>query len=441
MLPSNPRTGQSRSVSRQPTMTQQRSVSRPRERYSVEDDRGGRGRNQDRSTSYQRQVRPQRSVGIMQYPRNKEPALPPPPSPRERYSAQDDRGGRGRQVRPQRPMGVMQYPRNKEPALPPPPSPTQRSRVRSPATRPAPSAYPRPPPSRESDSSSSSLSSSGSSTFLDRMRHRGGAGSSSQSSFELDPEGAKETRGSDDYRKPGLFWEGTATSSRAEEESSANDLVSYGYSIWNRVATAASAWAWNGSSNDAVKGVAPSSGDSEITRALKNYYISKARDRSDLPDWLFDERERGVGMEEVAPRSMCYDEQHATGAAEPIARARGRGFRDIYDSVASDTPEPRVHERNDNYRAPVPGSGNTTPSRANDRLKALRDAKRQAATASRVAESVGGRGAIERRSVDVYDTRYEDSWSSGRGARDVMGADPGKRMPVRVGLPTNPRRR
>lgn len=40
--------------------------------------------------------------------------------------------------------------------------------------------------------------------------------------------------------------------------------------------------------------VTPPGQDSRLTRAMKDYYISKARETSDLPEWLFEERDRGA---------------------------------------------------------------------------------------------------------------------------------------------------
>ncbi|KAL5529058.1 hypothetical protein ACEPAG_5032 [Sanghuangporus baumii] len=404
MLPSNPRAGRSRSVTRQPTTSQSRSASRPSERYSVvSEDRGARGRVYD--------------------------------------------GGNTRQVRSQRSMGNVRPSRNKEAALPPPPPPTfPKPDMTSRSTR---SYHSRPPPSRDSDSSSSSMSSSGSS-FLDRMRHRGAPSSSSQSSFELDLDTSKET---------------------ADQTFAANDLVSYGYSIWNRVATAASTWAGNGSNtgNNLISGgrsfsdqwirrsrsliwfdtqiaVAPSSGDSEITRALKAYHINKARDRSDLPDWLFDEHERGMGNR--AQHLARYEERSEYDDTGPVMRARGRGFRDIYDSVAassaSETRGARGRVEESGSSAFASGGLDRSTTRATDRLKAIRDAKRQAARTERSSDTAiprGGVNSVGSGRVDQYGRRYEDSLSSRRGGQEVF-SEPTERIPAdRVGLPTNPRRR
>ncbi|KAL5511827.1 hypothetical protein ACEPAH_5045 [Sanghuangporus vaninii] len=398
MLPSNPRAGRSRSVTRQPTTSQLRSASRPNERYSVvSEDRGARGRLYDR--------------------------------------------GNARQVRSQRSMGNVRPPRNKEAALPPPPPPTfPKIDMTSRSMRSSPSTYSRPPPSGDSDSSSSSMSSSGSS-FLDRMRHRGAPSSSSQSSFELDLDASKETGGVNDTRKLGVIHHD------ADQAFAANDLVSYGYSIWNRVATAASTWAGNGSNtgNILISGVAPSSGDSEITRALKAYHISKARDRSDLPDWLFDEHERGVGNR--TQHSARYEDRSEYDDTGPVMRTRGHGFRDIYDGVAassaSETRGARGRVEESRSSAFASGGLDRSTTRATDRLKAIRDAKRQAARTERSSDIAVPKGvnSVERGRVDQNGRRYEDSLSSRRGGQEVF-REPTERIPAdRVGLPTNPRRR
>ncbi|KAL5490477.1 hypothetical protein ACEPAI_5310 [Sanghuangporus weigelae] len=398
MLPSNPRAGRSRSVTKQPTTSQPRSASRPSERYSVvSEDRGARGRVYD--------------------------------------------GGNARQVRSQRSMGNVRPSRNKEAALPPPPPPTfPKADMASRSMRSSPSTYPRPPPSRDSDSSSSSMSSSGPS-FLDRMRHRGAPSSSSQSSFELDLDASKETGGVNDTRRPGLIH-------HDDQTFAANDLVSYGYSIWNRVATAASTWAGNGSNTDngLISGVAPSSGDSEMTRALKAYHIRKARDRSDLPDWLFDEYERGVGNR--TQHSARYEERSEYDDTGSVMRTRSRGFRDIYDSVAassaSETRGVRGRVEESGSSAFASGGLDRSTTRATDRLKAIRDAKRQAARTERSSDTAiprGGVNSVGSGRVDQYGRRNEDSLSSRRGGREVF-REPTERIPVdRVGLPTNPRRR
>ena len=108
-------------------------------------------------------------------------------------------------------------------------------------------------------------------------------------------------------------------------------------------------------------------------------------------------------------------------------------------------------------------SFNDTPSssKATNRLREMRDAKRQAATAAssggRVADSGGygssnsdagnrfdnkGAMGVDRRRNDNYGSSYGDDMgrSSGRGGREMGGPEQRMARP-RVGLPTHPRGR
>lgn len=195
--------------------------------------------------------------------------------------------------------------------------------------------------------------------------------------------------------------------------------------------------------------------DSEITRVLKAYHISKANSRSDLPEWLFSEAERRVDKPTRrfdAGDDQSYDDQPT--------RTRGRGLRDIYDSAATDAPAPISRTRDDGrpqaYGSDTSG-GAPSSSRATDRLRAIRDAKRQAATSASFSGHVadGGRGGASnssdrfdkaamgtRGSADAYGSdpdhgRHDIGRSSRRDVREM--GEPGRRMArARVGLPTNP---
>jgi hypothetical protein len=194
--------------------------------------------------------------------------------------------------------------------------------------------------------------------------------------------------------------------------------------------------------------VVTNSSDSEVTRALKTYYIKQARDRSDLPDWLFNERERMVDKPTQRGESSDESSQNAL-AYEQSSRTRGRGLRDIYDTAAASAPAVRARE---DERPMMYGSDASVgaPSRATNRLKALRDAKRQAVTAGRVSES-DGRGSVHENAsnrfssrsgagADGYDGQFDKTPSSRRSGREIRG--PEQRMPPpRVGLPTHPRGR
>jgi len=134
-----------------------------------------------------------------------------------------------------------------------------------------------------------------------------------------------------------------------------------------------------------IRAVTPIGEESRLTKAMKAYHLAKARSPSDLPAWLFEEHERGVSSRSWA-RSSADDyedrfrpdrEQEREREREPPPR-RG-GLRDIYDSAAaSSRPAART--------APVSeGSG----SRATDRLRQIREAKRSAVQTSTPSPDIG----------------------------------------------------
>ena len=121
--------------------------------------------------------------------------------------------------------------------------------------------------------------------------------------------------------------------------------------------------------------VTPPGQESRITRALKAYHISKANSPSDLPAWLFDEKERGLTSRLAA-----------TGRQSPDGDPRN--ITGDYDAREV-PPPPRAAPK----AVPMPSRGATTNgrpeykkvyadeedrqnmSRATQRLKELRDAK------------------------------------------------------------------
>ena len=129
----------------------------------------------------------------------------------------------------------------------------------------------------------------------------------------------------------------------------------------------------------------PVGGESRLTRAMKAYHIDKARDPADLPDWLFDERERGVRSHQAstgAPEKQKQRQAAQTPRPSELSRS--------VTTVRHDEPLPpartargptladRKTERRDAY-GDVSGPGSdahVTKSMA--RLRQLRDAKRNA---------------------------------------------------------------
>jgi hypothetical protein len=157
----------------------------------------------------------------------------------------------------------------------------------------------------------------------------------------------------------------------------------------------------------------PPGEESRLTRAMKAYYIEKARDLSDLPEWLFEEYERRpVGRSRFASRQNS-DQDH--GYEVPTPPPRSRGLRDIYDAAAapsSSTSRPSGIPEN---FADEPALSKTT-----NRLKALRDAKRQ-------NSGFDGDGPVKS-SLD----------SDGERRRAGRGTEVDKRPRQKVGLPSGP---
>lgn len=203
-----------------------------------------------------------------------------------------------------------------------------------------------------------------------------------------------------------------------------------GATIWSKVAGAAStltvsvskAWAVN------IPMLAgeetPEGGETRLTKALRAYHLAKAQDPTDLPDWLFEPNERKPVARKTTPdnaRKMRNDVQDV----EAPAPLRSTGLRDIYAAAAaSGPPAPTVVRDRPRYY-PEPQSGTTTPSKASDRLRAIRDAKR-GALARDIAPDI-------RRDDDVrvkVDTGVDRS-----GRHTPTGAS---RTAPRPGLPSGP---
>jgi hypothetical protein len=274
-----------------------------------------------------------------------------------------------RQVRPQKSMTSMNQARS---ARDPPPMPSSRSRH-----NPNPSYDTR---SESSTNRSSDSTTSSGSSFLDRMKQ--GAGyASSRTSFEDDEPDKRSARSARD--RP--------TRRGDSPPPSEHDTPGDGYTLWSKVASAASsltvnvgkAWATNITTFAGED--TPVGQESRLTRAMKAYHVEKARDPSDLPAWLFDEHERRRPEPEPS-RSRRRDDDYDDYEVVEKTRAEpppSRGLRDIYERAASSsssTPSTRGGRSYDD---------SPQPSKATDRLKALRDAKRGAVAPASVREERG----------------------------------------------------
>ncbi|KAJ7685144.1 hypothetical protein DFH06DRAFT_31091 [Mycena polygramma] len=128
--------------------------------------------------------------------------------------------------------------------------------------------------------------------------------------------------------------------------------------------------------------------ESRLTRAMKAYHLEKARDPSDLPAWLFDEKERRrpAPAPEPVSRSRRRNDDYEDDDYEVVEKRRAeppasRGLRDIYEAAAASSPSSPPSARSTRGGRSY-ADDSAQPSRATDRLKALRDAKRGALNGS-----------------------------------------------------------
>ena len=147
---------------------------------------------------------------------------------------------------------------------------------------------------------------------------------------------------------------------------------------------------------------------------MKAYHLDRARSPADLPPWLFTERERGIATySRNASKSREYEDRFLPDQDfQPPERG---GLREIYDRAATSSSMPHI------TRISPTESGDGGGSRAANRLKAIRDAKRLANTASEPTQLHS-----ENRSGGE---RYPGSEESGT-----------RRNSPRIGLPARPGR-
>ncbi|KAF9005613.1 hypothetical protein BDQ17DRAFT_1353464 [Cyathus striatus] len=141
----------------------------------------------------------------------------------------------------------------------------------------------------------------------------------------------------------------------------APNLGSNGYNVWNRVTDVANSLtinvskAWSSTVISAPGEVTPPGQDSHLIRVMKAYHISKARELSDLPAWLFTDRERRANAHLVTDGANDDErtQQVQVTAQKTLLKSEG-----AYDT----------NEMNTSLR--------TSRLRGADRLKAMRDSKR-----------------------------------------------------------------
>ena len=152
---------------------------------------------------------------------------------------------------------------------------------------------------------------------------------------------------------------------------------------------------------------------------MKAYHLSKAREPSDLPSWLFTNQERRA-VDTAMSAAEVHDRDSPPPPVDAQVPKRRAGLRDIYDS----TPvSENVNLSSSRTRKDLPDA----PSKATDRLRALRDAKRSATTA--------GSSVYERGSGDHHE-EYRDNVKTDGISHSVNTSVRSRSQ--RVGLPARP---
>ncbi|KAJ3786607.1 hypothetical protein GGU10DRAFT_289880 [Lentinula aff. detonsa] len=219
--------------------------------------------------------------------------------------------------------------------------------------------------SQDSSSASSSVSS-----IFDRVKSGAASYASSLTSVE-DSSKELDVQHSRERRKQRVLSPESVTSADRFETERTDTGTGDGYTVWNRVAAAAStltisvskAWASNVSMFPGEE--TPPGQESRLTRAMKAYHIDKARDPTELPEFLFAEHER-------QPRKRAEVKREVT--PRNAGGTRGR----TQESGGSEAAFTRSINRSTALNNSTEPSKQT--QKGTDRLKALREAKRSQAT-------------------------------------------------------------
>lgn len=108
---------------------------------------------------------------------------------------------------------------------------------------------------------------------------------------------------------------------------------------------------------------------------MKAYHIEKARDPADLPEWLFDERERGVRGHQTSPKPHSQEQEAPPSEPASLSRSMTTARREEMPMPPRIARGPTLADRRANENN-AGSEEHVTKSMA--RLRALRDAKRNA---------------------------------------------------------------
>lgn len=248
---------------------------------------------------------------------------------------------------------------------------------------------------------------------------------SSSTSLEDDAADQKITFGKHTYEKP-------RAAPAPPAPAPAAIVAGVGSALWARVASAAGnltvnvSKAWSANIATYVGEETPPGQESRLTRALKEYHIAKARDLAELPDWLFDERERRAGRAQLTERA--HEIPPVSDMPKDTPRAPERPPTPA-GTRAGERRIPVRPKRPDELPAPAPTAprGDYTPPPALDRIKSTRLAKRAARV--HFADDVEGthreeepvRNAPPVRPVTPMRVRTLPRVQAGEGGRPRMG--------------------
>jgi len=225
--------------------------------------------------------------------------------------------------------------------------------------------------SRVSQDSSDSAASSVS--LFDRVRNGAASYASSFTSIEDSTTDGDEDRRGRSLRKQRIV---SPEPYPPSQESEGTDTgTGDGYTIWSRVAAAAGSLtisvskAWAANITMYAGEETPPGEESRLCRAMKAYHLSKCQDREDLPSWLFTETERVPRSRTRPPRSQVEAAAVKEEADKPRAVTRNRHYA-VTESESRPT--------NDHQSSVKEEIQHQTPKASTDRLRQLREAKRQA---------------------------------------------------------------
>ncbi|KAI0670458.1 hypothetical protein C8Q78DRAFT_975489 [Trametes maxima] len=246
-----------------------------------------------------------------------------------------------------------------------------------------------------------------------------------------------------------------------DEKGDGKPEAGHGSSLWNNLASVASVLtisvnkAWQTKVATYSGEETPVGGESRLTRAMKAYHIEKAHNPSDLPEWLFDERERGVragGQPDVDRRP----EERAPRRSPPSELSRSMTTSRREDVPVPPAPPritrgPTLADRRAAVGSAASAGSEEHVTKSMARLRALRDAKRNAKV--RFGEDDGGAdddaGAQDPAppfpppsSMPVPVSRATPTRPTQRGMPAPLGASlgvRGRQPPTRAGLPSGVR--